>query len=100
MISQSNIYPQKMSLRKVEQGLVCARLTRNVKEVEKDEEAIYEYEETEVHVVDRPNLKDFITEHFDTFFENGLIKERIPDEPTGQERIEAIESALLALMEV
>lgn len=100
MISQSNIYPPKINIEKIEHGLACARLTRNVKQLESDEDIIYEYEETKIQVVDRPNLEDYITEHFDVLFEDGLTKERTPAEATSQERIEALESALLALMGV
>lgn len=87
-------------MRKIEQGVARVRLTRSVKRLEEDGETIYEYEEAEVNLVDRPNLEEYITENFDALFEDGLIKERTPDEPTNKERIDAIEDALLAVMGV
>ncbi len=86
---RSSIRPNKFHIRKTELGNSYVKLRRNIqeKEVEYGEsiDIVYEYDEVEVVVVNRANLAEYITEHFDKLFEIGLKMEDEMSEPTMEE---------------
>ena len=98
---QGSAYPESIWIRNMELDYINVTLRRNVeeKQIEKenDIETVYEYDEVTIKIVDRPNLEEYITAHFDALFEMGLQQEATPPLPTEEERIQAVEDALLIL---
>lgn len=104
MLVQGSVYPEKYKIRTVEDGIAYIRLRRNIteKEVEHDGQTsiIYEYEETEVQLVYRPNLEEYIEQYFDALFEQGILNERALPKPTEEQRISALEDVILQILGV
>lgn len=98
---QGSAYPESIWIRNKELGYVNVTLRDNVeeKQIEHDEttDTIYEYDEVTIKIVDRPNLEEYITAHFDVLFEMGLQQEATPPLPTEEERLQAVEDAVLFL---
>jgi hypothetical protein len=98
---QGSAYPERIWIRNKELGYVNVTLRDNVeeKQIEHDEttDTIYEYDEVTIKIVDRPNLEEYINTYFDALFEMGLQQEATPPLPTEEERLQAIEDAVLFL---
>jgi len=98
---QGSAYPENIWIRNKELDCVNVTLRRNVeeKQIEREEgiETIYEYDEVTIKLIDRPNLEEYIQNNFDVLFDMGLQQEATPPLPTEEERIQAVEDALLIL---
>jgi len=98
---QGSAYPESIWIRNKELDYVNVTLRRNVeeKQIEREEgiETIYEYDEVTIKLIDRPNLEEYIQNNFDVLFDMGLQQEATPPLPTEEERIQAVEDALLIL---
>lgn len=98
---QGSAYPESIWIRNKELDYINVTLRKNVeeKQIEKenDVETVYEYDEVTIKIVDRPNLEEYITAHFDALFEMGLQQEATPPLPTEEERLQAVEDAVLFL---
>ena len=98
---QGSAYPESIWIRNKELGYVNVTLRDNVeeKQIEHDEttDTIYEYDEVTIKIVDRPNLEEYINTYFDALFEMGLQQEATPPLPTEEERLQAVEDAVLIL---
>lgn len=98
---QGSAYPERIWIRNKELGYVYITLRDNVEEKQVEHEdtidTIYEYDEVTIKIVDRPNLEEYITAHFDALFEMGLQQEATPPLPTEEERLQAIEDVVLFL---
>ncbi len=98
---QGSAYPERIWIRNKELGCVNVTLRDNVeeKQIEHDEttDTIYEYDEVTIKIVDRPNLEEYINTYFDALFEMGLQQEATPPLPTEEERLQAVEDAVLIL---
>ena len=98
---QGSAYPESIWIRNKELDYVNVTLRRNVeeKQIEREEgiETIYEYDEVTIKLIDRPNLEEYIQNNFDALFDMGLQQEAMPPLPTEEERIQAVEDALLIL---
>lgn len=98
---QGSAYPESIWIRNMELDYINVTLRRNVeeKQIEKenDIETVYEYDEVTIKLIDRPNLEEYIQNNFDALFNLGLQQEATPPLPTEEERIQAVEDALLIL---
>ena len=98
---QGSAYPESIWIRNKELDYINVTLRRNVEEKliekENDIETIYEYDEVTIKIVDRPNLEEYINTYFDALFEMGLQQEATPPLPTEEERLQAVEDAVLFL---
>jgi len=98
---QGSAYPGRIWIRNKELDYVYITLRDNVEEKQIEHEdtidTIYEYDEVTIKIVDRPNLEEYITAHFDVLFEMGLQQEATPPLPTEEERLQAVEDAVLIL---
>lgn len=98
---QGSAYPESIWIRNKELDYINVTLRKNVeeKQIEKEEgiETIYEYDEVTIKLIDRPNLEEYIQNNFDVLFDMGLQQEATPPLPTEEERIQAVEDALLIL---
>lgn len=79
MKSQSNIMQDKIWVRGVENGIRHITLRRNfiekiVNHIE-IQEKIYEYEETNIYIINRENIEDYVESNFNVLFEQGLLDE-------------------------
>lgn len=101
MIVQGSVIPKNVDLKETKKGLTRVLLNRNIieKEVEIENrnayDVVYEYEQVEIKVIKRDNLKTYIESNFDTFFSIGLNNEKRPDKPSIEKRLEAMEEALV-----
>ena len=98
---QGSAYPESIWIRNKELDYINVTLRKNVeeKQIEKenDVETVYEYDEVTIKLVDRPNLEEYVQNNFDALFEMGLQQETTPPLPTEEERLQAIEDAVLFL---
>ena len=98
---QGSAYPERIWIRNKELDYIYITLRDNVeeKQIEHDEttDTIYEYDEVTIKIVDRPNLEEYINTYFDALFEMGLQQEATPPLPTEEERLQAVEDAVLFL---
>lgn len=98
---QGSAYPENIWIRNKELDSINVTLRKNVeeKQIEREEgiETIYEYDEVTIKLIDRPNLEEYIQNNFDVLFDMGLQQEATPPLPTEEERIQAVEDALLIL---
>lgn len=98
---QGSAYPERIWIRNKELDYINVTLRKNVeeKQIEKenDVETVYEYDEVTIKLVDRPNLEEYIQNNFDALFDMGLQQEATPPLPTEEERLQAIEDAVLIL---
>ena len=98
---QGSAYPESIWIRNKELDYINVTLRRNVEEKliekENDVETVYEYDEVTIKLVDRPNLEEYVQNNFDALFNLGLQQETTPPFPTEEERIQAVEDALLIL---
>lgn len=86
MIVKSNVKPETIWVRKhdEETGNAIIRLRRNIVETQvalegtDETETIFEYEETEVEIVDRENLQEYLESQFTALFDKGLEIENAP----------------------
>jgi hypothetical protein len=76
MISECSFIPESIWVRESSNGIRHITLRRNVTEEikisEGIEEKVYTFEETDVHIVDRDKLEDFVNENFGNLFDLGL----------------------------
>lgn len=84
MKSQSNVAPDKIWVKQIENNIATVMLRDNVVKFEKsvgdnEKENIYEYDEVTVEIADRTRLEGYIETHFDELF---LIGERFEFEKT------------------
>lgn len=98
MLVEGSVYPPKIQIVNYKKGNAIVKLRRNIteKEIENEDgstDIIYEYEETEIILVNRNNLEGYIEDNFDIIFEAGLKNEN-EDEETIEERIEELEQKL------
>lgn len=98
---QGSAYPESIWIRNKELDYINVTLRKNVeeKQIEKenDVETVYEYDEVTIKLVDRPNLEEYVQNNFDALFNLGLQQETTPPLPTEEERLQAIEDAVLFL---
>ena len=98
---QGSAYPESIWIRNKELDYINVTLRKNVeeKQIEKenDVETVYEYDEVTIKLVDRPNLEEYVQNNFDALFNLGLQQETTPPSPTEEERLQAIEDAVLFL---
>ena len=98
---QGSKYPDLIWIKTINNGLATVRLRKNITETTDEEgNTIYEYDEVEVRLANRDNLTQYIENNFDAIFEQGLINEQKPNEPTEQERISALEDVIQNLLGV
>lgn len=96
---QGSANPEAIWIKEGKNGIVTVLLRKNVTtKTNEYGDTIYEYDEVEVELADRANLIDYIQNNFDLIFNEGLAKEGLPPEPTIEERISALENALLNLI--
>lgn len=96
---QGSVNPDAIWVKEGKNGIVTVLLRKNVTTTTNEYgDTIYEYDEVEVQLADRANLIDYIQNNFDLIFNEGLAKEGLPPEPTIEERISALENALLNLI--
>jgi len=100
--AESKIYPDSIWLRKTESGSVYLRLRSNIEEVERETEeeteTVYQYDEVEVVIANRPSLIDYVENNFNDLFELG--KEQMAKvEKTLEEKFEEQEESLDDLWE-
>lgn len=98
MLVEGSVYPPKIQIVNYKKGDAIVKLRRNIteKEIENEDgstDIIYEYEETEIILVNRNNLEGYIEDNFDMIFEAGLESETEHEE-TIEERIERLEQEL------
>lgn len=102
MKSQSNLIQDKIWVREIENGIRHITLRNNFQEktVQHMEETkkIYEYDETNIYIIDRENIEDYVNVNFDVLFEQGLLQENKPNEPTIEDRIASLENAIVEVM--
>ena len=95
MLVESSVYPAKIQIVNYEKGNAVVKLRKNIKEKEIENEEgtdiIYEYEETEVVLANRNNIKEYMENNFEILFEEGIAKENAIEPPTLEERLEALE---------
>lgn len=100
---QSAIYPERYWIRKIELGDVFIKLRKNINEIKSTFEnqvyVIYEYDEVEIKIVNRPSIEDYIENNLDDLFNKGLKEENKPKEPTNEDRIQQLEDAILFLLD-
>lgn len=99
---QSSIYPENIWVRKIELGDAYIKLRNNIVEKEVENEGvidtIYEFDEVEVKIANRPNLIQYIENNFSSLFEKGIQEEAQFKHPTTEERLEALELAILEMI--
>lgn len=99
---QSSIYPEKILVRKIELGDAYIKLRNNIVEKEVENEGvvdtIYEFDEVEVKIANRPNLIQYIENNFSSLFEKGIQEEVQFKHPTTEERLETLELAILEMI--
>lgn len=105
MKSQSDVVPDKIWVKKIENNTATVVLRKDiVKSGKRDEydelQTYYEYDEVAVELVNRPQLKDYIEAHFDELF---MIGERFEFEktlPNNDELLLSVVTSLLLEIEV
>lgn len=101
MIVQGSVYPESIEVKETAGSLTKVLLNRGVieKQIELENntgsDVVFEYEQVQVNLVERPNLKEYIESNFNLFFDLGLRNEIKPKEPTVSQRLEAMEEALM-----
>lgn len=99
MKSQSSIIQPSIWLREVENGIRHVTLRKNFIEKQTQEgDSIYEFDETNIYIPDRENAEEYVNNNFDVLFEQGLINEIKPKEPSIDDRLQAIENAIINLL--
>ena len=93
---ESKIYPDNIWIRKTETGIACLRLRDNIEEITRDEdgniETLYQYDEIEVEIANRPNLTDYVNANFNDLFNLGIEQqEQRKNQLTDKERIDELE---------
>lgn len=78
MTAYSSIKVDSVWIREVENGMRHVTLRKDFEEIEvsKDEdgpvEKQYKFEETDIYIVDRDNVEDYINSNFDFLFSHGV----------------------------
>lgn len=102
MKSQCNYIPDKIWIREGIDGLRHITLRRNFVEITANDETQYEYEETNIYIVDRYNIEEYVINNFDELFSNGLANENASAPQTTDEKLEELATnandALTAIM--
>lgn len=102
MKAQSNLMQDNIWIREVENGIRHITLRRNFEKKEvkhmEESEIIYEWDETDIYIVDRENILEYVTNNYNVLFEQGLINENKPVEPSIEDRIKALESAVVGVL--
>jgi hypothetical protein len=102
---EGSVYPEKIKVKQYEKGMAHVLLRKNIAETQVTGEdgttdTVYKYDEVEVVLANRANLTEYIEDNFDLVFNQGLAKENLPEEPSLEDRINAMEAALLESMGV
>lgn len=103
MKGQCSFIPKSVWIREIDNGMRHVTLRRsftqnNKADTEGNTFDNYDYEETNIYIVDRDNIEDYINSNFDILFEQGLINEKKLSEPTTDERIFSLEKAMNDLL--
>lgn len=102
MKAQCNYIPETTWIRELTNGVRHITLRKGFveKQIQHEEnvEIQYEYDETNIYIVDRDNIEEYIQNNFDILFEQGLINENKPKEPSVEDRISSMENVLLNLL--
>lgn len=99
MKAQSNDKPQPYIIERCEDRTDLV-LNENTKEVRNEDGSIsYEYDTYRMEIVYRDGIEQSISENFTEWVEFAKAKEQpVPPTPTEQDRIDALESAVLELI--
>lgn len=68
-------------------------LTENVETITRDDQTAYQYDEYRISVIDRPGLQEAIEQNFSDWL--AYAKSQTVTPPTGEERLTALENAML-----
>lgn len=70
MKTQSSITPKSLQI--VDLGKVCkVRMCKNIEQITREDEQIYQYDEVVFKINNRPNLEDDIKQNFEAYFAFG-----------------------------
>lgn len=100
MKSQSNVVPEKIWVKKIENNTATVVLRKDViksanRDVNDELQTFYEYDEVAIELVNRPQLEKYIERHFDELF---MIGERFEFEKALPSNDDILLSVITTLM--